>query len=131
MGDPIFPKIWFHGTKDTETALKILRNGFREGTWFAAHLEDAIEFGGEFVFYVDAQFQTRKWQVCSANSVTKTAILKVVKFSRTYPFGDSGEYAATVEMKRKKKKAPIGPPDFPMSSNMAKSGLWGHVTRKD
>lgn len=56
------------------------------------------------MFYVDAKFQTRKWQVCSANTISKTAILKIVKFSREYPFGDSGEYDATIFRKRKKIK---------------------------
>ncbi len=104
MRDPIFPKIWFHGTKDMESAKSIMHNGFKEGTWFAAHLEDAIEFGGEYVFYVDAKFSTRKWQVCSANPISKMAILKIIKFNRSYPFGDSGEYAATIERKRKRVK---------------------------
>ena len=56
------------------------------------------------MFYVDVKFQTRKWQVCSANPISKMTILKVVKFNRSYPFGDSGEYAATIERKRKEVK---------------------------
>jgi len=108
MRDPLFPKIWFHGTKNNDIALKILKDGFAEGTWFAAHLEDAIEYGGEYVFYVDAKFPTRKWQMCSANPISNYSILKVVKFTRSYPFGDSGEYDATIENKRRKVTASVG-----------------------
>lgn len=43
--------IWYHGTTRTR-ALSILRGGFNEGTYFAKHLEDALEFGGPYVFAV-------------------------------------------------------------------------------
>ena len=41
----------YHGTTK-EKAEKIMRTGVRKNTWFALHLEDAIEFGGEYVFRV-------------------------------------------------------------------------------
>ncbi len=41
----------YHGTTK-ENAEKIMRMGFKKGTWFALHLEDALEFGGEYVFRV-------------------------------------------------------------------------------
>lgn len=46
-----FLKICYHGT-DWFHAACILREGFREGTYFAKHLEDAIEYGGPCVFGV-------------------------------------------------------------------------------
>jgi hypothetical protein len=44
--------IVFHGAKDEQAASDIWRYGFKEGTYFARHLEDALEFGGEWVFAV-------------------------------------------------------------------------------
>ncbi len=29
-----------------------MEGGFKKNTWFALHLEDALEFGGEYVFRV-------------------------------------------------------------------------------
>lgn len=43
--------IVYHGT-DEDSARRIQRDGFRAGTYFARHLEDAIGFGGESVFEV-------------------------------------------------------------------------------
>ncbi len=45
-------QICFHGTTK-KNAEKILSSGFNIGTWFALHLEDALEFGGEYVFQVE------------------------------------------------------------------------------
>ncbi len=44
-------RICFHGTTK-ENADNILKSGFNVDTYFAKHLEDAIGFGGEYVFYV-------------------------------------------------------------------------------
>ena len=43
--------ICYHGT-DKENAENIGVNGFKQGTYFATHLEDALEFGGEYIFEV-------------------------------------------------------------------------------
>lgn len=43
--------IRFHGTS-AENARKIRQDGFREWTYFAHHLEDAVAFGGGHVFEV-------------------------------------------------------------------------------
>lgn len=45
-------RIWFHGTKTKRAALAILRQGFHAETYFSAHLEDAVMFGGPYVFEV-------------------------------------------------------------------------------
>ena len=44
-------KICYHGTSE-ENAQSILENGFNPDSWFARHLEDAIGFGGPWVFQV-------------------------------------------------------------------------------
>lgn len=69
--------IWFHGT-DWRSALKIQRDGFRAGTWFARHMEDAVEFGGDCVFWVKVRFSRApmKWQACSSNQIPASAIWK-------------------------------------------------------
>ena len=43
--------IVYHGTSK-ENAESIQRLGFKEGTWFALHLENALGFGGPYVFEV-------------------------------------------------------------------------------
>lgn len=85
-------KIWYHGTDSLDKVRSIVKKGFNEGTWFAAHLEDAIEFGGEYVLFVDIKFNTRKWQVCSARSISPFLIVKIIHYQRSYPFGDAAQY---------------------------------------
>ncbi len=63
-------KICYHGT-DEETADIIVEKGFKPGTYFGEHLEDALAFGGSYVFEVcfpqdttsvsGWQFTTREW----------------------------------------------------------------------
>jgi surface antigen len=38
--------LWYHGTS-LENLISIMTTGFRAGTWFARHMEDAFTFGGE------------------------------------------------------------------------------------
>jgi len=44
-------RICWHGTS-AENAKAILHRGFRPGTYFARHLEDAVGYGGAYVFEV-------------------------------------------------------------------------------
>ena len=75
-------RICFHGTTE-ENAEKILAEGFNVGTYFALHLEDAIEFGGESVFFVE--FDEGKfngpvdWQFHLRERVPPTKIKKLVQ----------------------------------------------------
>ncbi|KKL72255.1 hypothetical protein LCGC14_2086700, partial [marine sediment metagenome] len=68
--------ICFHGT-DERSAENILREGFDEGTYFARHLEDALEYGGPHVFGV--AFEEKKlpphWQFTSARRVPADSIV--------------------------------------------------------
>ena len=43
--------IAYHGT-NASNAAKIMKSGFRRDTWYALHLEDALEFGGLHIFGV-------------------------------------------------------------------------------
>ena len=75
--------IYFHGTTSMRKAKSILRNGFNKGTYFAKHLEDAIEFGGKYVFEVAVSFPpNRSWQACSANHISKDAIISLSVYSK-------------------------------------------------
>ena len=72
--------VWFHGTSP-ENADLIEKSGFREGTWFSAHMEDAIEFGGPCVFWVKVTFERESldgWQICCANALPPNSIQKRV-----------------------------------------------------
>ncbi len=78
--------IWFHGT-NYHNALKIERNGFRVGTWFARHMEDAVAFGGSCVFWVRVKFDRvpLRWQVHCTNSIPASAIIKRMDIVRVRP----------------------------------------------
>lgn len=43
--------VWFHGTTK-ENAKVILADGFKVGTFFGQHLEDALHMGGDYIFEV-------------------------------------------------------------------------------
>ena len=72
--------VWFHGTapKNVEA---IQKTGFKEGTYFARHMEDAFAFGGSCVFVVEIHFESPPldgWQVTCANHIEPRAIKKLV-----------------------------------------------------
>lgn len=69
--------VYFHGTQKEHVA-SIQREGFKEGTYFARHMEDAANFGGPCVFFVKVHFERPSldgWQVVCANQVPAKAIL--------------------------------------------------------
>ena len=76
-------KIWWHGTTNKKKVNSILKNGFNEGTWFAEHLENALEFGGKYVFAVIISFPKKRtwdWQVCCSNRISSDRILWIEEF---------------------------------------------------
>lgn len=50
----------FHGTVEANVKL-IQRSGFKKGTYFARHMEDAVAFGGPYVFTVSFLNDPLKW----------------------------------------------------------------------
>jgi len=79
----------FHGT-NKEAADIIREEGFREATFFSKHLEDAIGYGGEYVFWVLVE-QARLpegswWQWVSPNRipVDQIARLRHYQVTNTY-----------------------------------------------
>lgn len=65
----------YHGTSE-ENATSIRETGFREWTWFAKHLEDAIGFGGLHVFKVAFNDPPDHWQFMSENIVLPENIVE-------------------------------------------------------
>jgi hypothetical protein len=69
--------VWFHGTNSKEMVSEIEKEGFQAGTYFAQHMEDAVIFGGAYVFFVKAHFATGgyQWEVCNASPIPASAII--------------------------------------------------------
>ena len=61
MKKPAGIVIAFHGTSKQNVA-SIKRNGFRKKTYFAYHMEDALEFGGNHIFGVEFSNDRSKWK---------------------------------------------------------------------
>lgn len=66
--------ICYHGTNITK-ARKILKEGFRPRTYFAAHLEDALGYGGNHVFEVAFEDVPDNWQFTVPYRVSRNDIL--------------------------------------------------------
>lgn len=76
------PRIWFHGTNEA-SAVAIQADGFKPGTYFAKHLEDALGFGGDHVFWVALHGRPKDggWQMVMTERVPTSAIVKVVRYA--------------------------------------------------
>lgn len=76
----------FHGTNE-ENAKLILETGFNPGTYFAHHLEDALAFGGKYVFRVEfneSKFSNcddcDRWQFWIINAVAPNKIKSLTRY---------------------------------------------------
>lgn len=74
------PKIVFHGTKK-ENIDDILKKGFKPNTYFALNLADALEFGGEYIFYVILKLdeKDKNWQPRCKRQLQPTRITRLIK----------------------------------------------------
>jgi hypothetical protein len=76
-------QIYFHGTTK-ENAAKILIEGFNIGTYFATHLETALKFGGENIFFVEFDKERFNgpvgWQFHIRERVPPAKIKKLVRY---------------------------------------------------
>jgi len=73
-------RVCFHGTIK-ENIKSILEIGFNADTWFALHLEDAIAFGGEYVFSVKFPDDIPdNWQFHNLNPVPLNRIVELKKY---------------------------------------------------
>jgi len=78
-------RLFYHGTTK-ENAEKILKSGyFKEYTYFANHLEDALEFGGDYVFFVwfegDGR-SMRKWQFKYEGKKSIADVQRLVRYAK-------------------------------------------------
>jgi hypothetical protein len=82
-------QICYHGTGRKE-ANSIINTGFNPGTYFSLHLEDALGFGGKYVFEV--AFKTEElyiyslganWQFICKNRVTPKNIVSLKNYNET------------------------------------------------
>jgi len=78
--------ICYHGT-DHESAKFILLQGFRARTYFAAHLEDALAFGGPFVFEVWFRIVPADWQFMVARRIPAKQIRSLTRYSTHHLHG--------------------------------------------
>lgn len=84
-------RMLFHGTS-AENAAKILKHGFKPGTYFARGLETAIGFGGDHVFWVLFEVNPFEracddsWQVVISNRIPASQIvyLKIYSSQTSY-----------------------------------------------
>lgn len=77
-------QIWYHGTKDEAVAEKIAREGFAPESYFAAHLEDALEFGGPHIFQVRLShipIIPENWQMRISEAIPATEIVRRSHFN--------------------------------------------------
>lgn len=75
-------RIWFHGT-NADAAIEIFKTGFREGTYFAKHLEDALEFGGPHIFEAVLLTDHVDWQISVSNQIPPESIVRYSVYERT------------------------------------------------
>lgn len=76
--------IYYHGTNNKKTADKILKEGFKQYTFFSKDLYDAICYGGKYIFRVwfyKAELPNN-WQVRCVNKVPKERIFELIKFKK-------------------------------------------------
>lgn len=83
FNEGLMMRILFHGT-DEATAVTILHEGFQPATHFATHLEDALCYGGAYVFAV--WFENGEgptgygWQTVHPEAVPNTKIIWLQRF---------------------------------------------------
>lgn len=53
--------IAYHGTNEV-AAESIKQTGFRAGTWFAERKQDAVAFGGPYIFTVEFSDNPKRWR---------------------------------------------------------------------
>lgn len=82
--------ILFHGTSEANSK-EIFLSGFKEGTYFAKHLEDAIEYGGPYVFWVFFEHLDQKklgWEYIIDTPVQPDKIVKMIVYSKEISYNN-------------------------------------------
>lgn len=75
--------VCYHGTSK-ENAEAILKTGFKAWTYFAKHLEDAIGFGGKYVFEVmfERELVPNDWQFMIKRKLSNKNIVTLNYYNR-------------------------------------------------
>jgi hypothetical protein len=80
FGEGGMMRIWYHGTTE-ENAAAIMKTGFRENTYFASGLQDAISYGGHYVFEAAINFGEKEpWQIKTANEIPPDWIISLRRY---------------------------------------------------
>lgn len=75
-------RICYHGTTK-DNADKILNEGFQADSWFAASLQDALSYGGLYVFQVVFDFdEAPSWQFHCLEPVPADRIVGLQAYTR-------------------------------------------------
>ena len=77
--------IVYHGT-NVIGKRKISKEGFRKGTYFALHLEDALGYGGQYIFevaYPVSKIPKKNWQFICDNGIPTEFIVRLTKYNPT------------------------------------------------
>jgi len=95
-------RIVFHGVNNLKKAERILKEGFKPNTYFALHFEDALEYGGKYIFYVVLKCDDKNWQPRPRKVVSTGRITRLISINpkelyeddsvRIKYFGRSREY---------------------------------------
>ena len=77
----------YHGTNEI-TARRIQKQGFEKGTYFAKHLEDAVGYGGEYVFEVmyPTELIPENWQFIIGKTLSPRSIVSLKRYKTTTKF---------------------------------------------
>ncbi len=77
-------RTYWHGTNNKKNVERILNKGFKPDTWFAFHLEDAIKFGGKYVFEVKLDVHKPNpaydWQILFAETIPPENIISAMQY---------------------------------------------------
>ncbi len=83
---------WYHGTS-LENYKKIIKTGFRSGTFFAQRLSTALCYGGEYVFSVWFKDDpSTYWEWVCPRKISKNKIVFVHKFNNKLLYRNEKEY---------------------------------------
>ena len=79
--------VWaYHGT-NRANALKIIKEGICVGTHFAHHLEDALEFGGSWVFRIKWEDKSDNWQFLNMEHILPERIERLTQYQPVVRIG--------------------------------------------
>ena len=91
-------RIAFHGT-NKDRALEILKIGFAPHTHFAQHLEDALEFGGSWVFMVKFKEISDNWQFLNKRRILPSRIKRLTQYRPIVRVGTQPHVTRKVDSK--------------------------------